>query len=100
MASYNKYIYNKYPRPYDAIVFFNLDAKEQEERCQHCTTAEKYYQQAAYSFRNDQGAGTGEREIFFFRFHLNLSDPDSMYIFANVHRYSTIPWLSVSAEDT
>lgn len=33
------------------------------------------------------------------RFHLNQSDHDSLYIFTEVHKYSTIPWLSVSVED-
>lgn len=100
LTFYGTYVYQKYPRPYDVVILLNLDPGEQEERCSHCATAEKYFFHAAYSFKNDQGGSTADRRIFFVRFHLNQSDHDSLYIFTEVHKYSTIPWLSVSVEDT
>lgn len=96
---YLNLIYDKNNRPYDVVVDFNLPVWDQESRCKHCQEMEKAFIVAAYSFKQSS-EGLEGREVFFLRYHINEEDDDNWKVFEELHQYSTIPWLSISAAGT
>lgn len=86
-------------RPYDVVVLWTLPAKEAEERCKHCLTAERNLPKVVHSFEVDRRSSHHEtvpRRVFFVIQHLDFGNNREMAtVFTSKYKYTTIPWLSV-----
>ena len=86
-------------RPYDVVILWTLPAKEAEERCKHCLTADQNFPKVVHSFEVDRRSSNHEtvpRRVFFVIQHLDFSNNKEMAsIFTGPFKYTTIPWLTV-----